>query len=140
MEQNAFDMVKAKINKGITTVSLKTNSSVEKAKINTHMESLKAEVDKLKMDIGQKTFVFWNTGNFTLDKIEPELRAVKEKQEVLHDLQHQLMEIESRDKEILGQMESGGTANQAEQIFCPNCGTGYAAKVNFCVKCGCKLQ
>ena len=35
MEQNAFDVMKSKINKGITTVSLKTSSSVEKAKINT---------------------------------------------------------------------------------------------------------
>lgn len=139
MEQNAFDMVKAKINKGITTVSLKTNSSVEKAKINTHMESLKAEVDKLKQDIGQKTFVFWDRGTFDIAKIEPELLAVREKQEILHDLQHKLKEMESREKEILGQIGNDGSENRVEQIFCPNCGTGYAAKVNFCVKCGCKL-
>ncbi len=139
MEQNALDVVKTKINKGITTVSLKTNSSVERAKINTHMESLKAEIGKLKQDIGHKTYVLWNVGNFDIAKIESELLAVKEKQEILNELQSKLQEIENREKEILGQTEQDDLHSNAEQYFCPNCGRGYTQKINFCVKCGCKL-
>lgn len=140
MEQSAFDVVKAKINKGITTISLKTNSSVEKAKINTHMESLKTEVDKLKQDIGHKTYILWNAGNFDIAKVESELLTVKEKQEILNELQCKLRDIENREKEILGQMEQDNIRNNAEQFFCPNCGSSYTQKVNFCVKCGCKLM
>ncbi|MDD6069696.1 MAG: hypothetical protein PUC12_02635 [Clostridiales bacterium] len=140
MEQNAFHRVKSGINKGITAVSLKTNSSLEKAKINTHMESLKAEIERLEQDIGHKAYILWEAGNFECSKIEEELLIIKKKQEKIDELNVKMEDIEKYEKEILGQLENTNHAHRPENFFCPQCGYGYGKKVNFCIKCGCKLN
>lgn len=134
MEQNAFDMMKSKINKGITTVSLKTSSSVEKAKINTHIESLNGDIEVLKREIGEKVYVLWENDNFDLGKLTQELNNIKEKNTKICELKNQLSAIEDKENDILGK----GNSISARSI-CQNCGMQYDQKINFCVKCGTKL-
>lgn len=132
MEQNAFDMMKSKINKGITTVSLKTSSSVEKAKINTYMESLRGDIESLKKEIGEKVYTLWENDNFDLEKLTQELNTIKEKSIKISELKTQLAAIEDKENDILGKGVNSGSR-------CANCGTQYEQKINFCVKCGTKL-
>lgn len=138
MEYNAFDMMKSKINKGITTVSVKTGNSVEKAKLNTYMDVVNAEINSLKQDVGNRTYVLWDAGNFDLEKLLPELEMIKKKIDTVEEIKQQILEIDNREREILGQTAGGyGTANEGSCV-CPNCGASFKDKVNFCVKCGSK--
>lgn len=132
MEQNAFDMMKSKINKGITTVSLKTSSSVEKAKINTYIESLSGDIESLKKEIGEKVYTLWEYDQFDLEKLTQELNTIKEKNKKIAELKDQLVAIEDKENDILGKGAIMGSR-------CANCGTQYEQKINFCVKCGAKL-
>lgn len=132
MEQNAFDMMKSKINKGITTVSLKTSSSVEKAKINTYIESLNGDIESLKKEMGEKVYKLWEYNQFDLEKLTYELNTIKEKNMKIAELKDQLLAIEDRENDILGKGVIVGCK-------CAQCGTQYEQKINFCVKCGAKL-
>lgn len=40
MANDAFEKFKKSVNRGITTISIKTSSSLEKSKIKLHMDSL----------------------------------------------------------------------------------------------------
>ena len=51
---DAFEKFKSSINRGITTISMKTASSLEKTKLKTHMDSLKNENQRLIVEIGER--------------------------------------------------------------------------------------
>lgn len=138
MQSNAFDTVKSKINKGITTVTVKTSSSVEKAKINTHMESVRSSMERLMQELGNKVYILWEADSFELCKVEEELRSIKEKKEILNKLQQQLEDIDEQANSILG--KDGMPVNlQEDGCVCNNCGSRYEQRINFCVKCGNKI-
>lgn len=138
MQNNPFDRMKSKINKGITTVTVKTSSSVEKAKLNTHMESLGCEIERLKQELGGKVYILWDAENFDLSKVEEELQKIKEKKETLSRLQKQLEEIDEQANSILGKAGESSFSH-AVGCICSNCGSQYEQKINFCVKCGNKI-
>lgn len=138
MQNSPFDTMKSKINKGITTVTVKTSSSVEKAKINTHMESVGSEIERLIKELGNKIYILWEADSFDLSKVEGDLQKIKEKKETLHMLRKQLEEIDEQTNSILGKgSESAWYQNSG--CVCSNCGTQYEQKINFCVKCGNKI-
>ena len=134
-----IDVMKSKINKGLTTVSVKTSSSMEKAKLNIYMESVQGEMKKLKQDLGYKVYELWEKEDFEMGKIEKELQAIKDKQAVVNDLQNQIQSIEEQANSILGTMDKVGE-QETEGCICAECGAVYADKINFCVQCGNKIR
>lgn len=139
MAENVFDTMKSKINRGITTVTVKTSSSVERAKINTHMETVKAEMERLKQELGNKMFILWEADSFELSKIEADLQKIKEKKEALGELQNQLEVMEGQIQSILGTEPVTEYYRQAGCV-CSQCGSQYEQTINFCVKCGSKIE
>lgn len=49
---DAFDKLRSSLNRGITTISVKTSSSLEKTKLKTHIESLTNDIQKLYSEAG----------------------------------------------------------------------------------------
>lgn len=135
MQGTPLDTMKSKINKGITTVSLKTSSSMEKAKISTYIESVKNEINHMKLELGNKVYELWRIDGLDKEKLEADIERIQNKEGVLDDLRQQLLEIDSKANEILGR--TAKTDMQAgTSCICPNCGKRYAQKVNFCIQCG----
>ncbi len=139
MPATTFDVMKSKINKGLITVSVKTSSSMEKAKLNIYMESVQGEIKKLKQDLGYKVYELWEKESFELGEIENELRAIKEKQSVVDDLQKQIQNIDEQANNILGTPDKI-EEQEAEGCTCAECGAAYAKRINFCVQCGNKIM
>lgn len=135
MKSTPIDTMKSKLNKGITMVTVKTNSSVEKAKINTHMETVHKEMERLKQELGNKVFILWEADNFDMDKVQADLEQIREKKDTLKELQMQLDAIDEQANAILGSAENAAPPMQ-DVCFCANCGSRYEQKINFCVKCG----
>lgn len=61
MEHEAIQKIKSTVNRGITTISVKTASSLEKSKIKTHIETLENEVRSMIINIGECTFEIWQS-------------------------------------------------------------------------------
>lgn len=133
-----IDVMKSKINKGLTTVSVKTSSSMEKAKLNIYMESVQSEIKKSKQELGHKVYDLWEKDSFELREIENELQVIKEKQSVVDDLQKQIQNIDEQANSILGTADKK-EVQEAEGCTCAECGAVYAEKINFCVQCGNKI-
>ena len=139
MQDNLLDTMKSTINKGITTVTIKTSSSVEKAKLNTHISSVGKEVERLKQELGNKMYILWESDGFEIGKIESDLNSIKEKKELIHKLQTQLEELDVQVNSILGAQDEN-KQRECLNFVCSNCGNQYEQKINFCVKCGNKMN
>lgn len=133
---DAFEKFKSSINRGITTISMKTASSLEKTKLKTHMDSLKAENQRLIVEIGELAYKKWYNSDTDCVELEQLFCKVKENQQTIADLTAELSAIDDRDNQVLG--------NKVEkpvgpEIVCPNCGAGYETSVKFCRACGFKM-
>lgn len=134
-----LDTMKSTISKGITTVTVKTSSSVEKAKLNTQISSVSKDMERLKQEVGNKLYVLWETDSFDISKVEEELNSIKEKKEKIHKLQDQLEELDAQANSILG-TNGEKTSQGLVACVCSNCGNQYEQRINFCVKCGTKMN
>lgn len=134
---DAFEKLKSSINRGITTISVKTSSSLEKTKLKTHMDSLKNEIQSLYYEVGQATYNKWLSTDSNCSAVDQLCSQIQQKQQQITELTEELSAIDDRDNQILGtKTEKAPVAN----IVCPNCGAGYESPVKFCRSCGFKLS
>lgn len=142
MAGDAFQKLKNSVNKGITTISVKTSSTLEKSKIQMHIESLTKELEKIYRDAGEQAYLAWKTGETSPEAISEYFGKVDEHLEAIAGLETELNSIDARDQQILGTKpeESSKAAAAAKGVVCPGCGAEYAAPVKFCRNCGRNLQ
>lgn len=139
---NTFSKLKSSLDRSITTISVKTSSSLEKAKVNTHIESLREEIRKLTYSVGETTYSMWASGEIDPAKLETILIAIRDKEAEIAALTQELSNIDERAQKIFGSekpVPNTPAAAPAGQIICPNCGTIYEIAVRFCRKCGQQL-
>lgn len=142
MAGDAFQKLKNSVNKGITTISVKTSSTLEKSKLQLHIESLTKELDKLYRDAGEQAYRAWKTGETSPEEISGYFGKIDEHLEAIAGLEAERDSIDARDQQILGTKpeEAPKPAPAAKGVVCPGCGSEYAAPVKFCRKCGRNLQ
>lgn len=143
MAGDTLQKLKSSLTRGVTAISLKTSSSLEKAKIKTHIESIKAEIDKSIVSVGEAAYAIWESGETDFSPLNESFADIKQKKDEIARLEETYESIDERDGQILG--VTGETpppppVPQAEGVVCPNCGATYAASVRFCRKCGSKIQ
>lgn len=135
---DAFQKLKSSVNRGITTINVKTSSSLEKTKIRTHIDSLEAEIQKLLLSAGETAYSLWDGGGDDNTALTAIYETIRRKRGEVAELKTQLDSIDARDSQILGTMKQSETP--APATVCPACGAVYEAPVNFCKKCGQKMN
>ena len=129
----------------ITTISVKTSSSLEKNKIKLHIENLEKEIEQLIRAAGEEGYNMWAEGSSSAQSLEEKFKAIQEKKEQILQLNAKMTEIDELDSQILGAKKAEepaapAAAPQAGNKFCPSCGTAYTPPAKFCRKCGNPLQ
>lgn len=145
MAGDTFQKFKSSLNRGVTAISVKTSSSLEKAKIKTHIDSLEAEIQRLMTGIGEMAYTKWESKDADFSVLEESFMAIQQKKAEIQSLNEELVQIDERDKQILGNAaaEAAGSVTDVQSesgIVCPGCGTLYETATKFCRKCGYKLQ
>ena len=133
---DAFQKLKNSVNRGITTISVKTSSSFEKTTINTHIDTIKNEIIKLTSKLGEDVYNSWLNGGDSIITFSETLEGIKEKFAEIDKLNEELKIIDERSNSIIG----AASKEVVSSSFCSNCGTKYDAPVKFCRKCGNKMQ
>ena len=137
MAADAFEKLKCSFNRGITTISVKTSSSLEKSKIKTHIESLTRDIERDIQQIGETAYKIWSDEEKDFTVLNERCAAVKSKKDEIEKLTKELESIDERDNQILGTTERPEEA--APKFICTNCGAQYETPVKFCRKCGNKM-
>lgn len=149
MANDAFEKFKSSVNRGITTISVKTSSTLEKSKIKTHIETLERDINKLFHNLGEAAYEKWVKENLDYSALDAQFEAIKQKKREIIALQAELGAIDERDNQILGtgnnpevaitQPEAAKQESEAKFV-CSNCGEQYEEQVKFCRKCGNKMS
>lgn len=128
----------------ITTISVKTSSSLEKNKIKLHIENLEKEIEALIRAAGEEGYRLWAEGDASTQSLVEKFQAIQEKKEQIQQLNAKMAEIDELDSQILGAKKEEPVVAAAPQAgttkYCPGCGTPYNPPAKFCRKCGHALQ
>jgi len=136
MAADKFSKFKSSLNRGVTAISLKTSSSLEKAKIKTHMDSIQGTIDRMIVTAGETAYSLWAQGATDYAPLHQQLAAIHQKREEIKVLQAEYAAIDERDKQILGTEAAAMQQEQQAPFVCPGCGARYAGPVKFCGQCG----
>lgn len=134
--------IKNSMNRGITTISVKTSSSLEKSKINMHIDSLEKEIQGLFYTIGNDAYALWESGTSDFQSLTEKFDSIKQKRAEIAQLVAERDSITQRDNQILGTaaQNASSPSQGIGAITCPQCGAVYDTPAKFCRKCGCNLQ
>ncbi len=148
MAGDTLEKLKMSVNRGITTISVKTSASMERSRVLTNIESLQKENQKDYAVIGEEAYALWESGTQDFSKLNEKFELIKKRKADIENLNEQLILIEEKNKEILSRMDDAPaeTVSEAanpvvnqEKFFCSNCGEAYDTQVKFCRKCGNKM-
>lgn len=143
MAGDTFQKFKSSFNRGVTAISVKTSSSLEKVKIKTHIDSINNEIQRTMSQIGQTAYNIWASGSQDFSSLQEHFVSVQQKKEEIQKLQEEYNAIDERDSQILGTAgaeEVQPAEPKPDEKVCPKCGAICAATAKFCRKCGQNLQ
>lgn len=132
--------IKEGFSKQITKINMKTSSFLEENKIRTYINTLEGDIKELYIKAGQEAFNMWKMGSDNKEKMVSMLAEIDEKQKQIAEQEQMIKDLADRNKQVLGERETATSAQQANNIVCPNCGTNYPTGANFCRVCGTKLR
>lgn len=121
------------INKGLTTINIKTSNMMEGSKLKTAISTKETEIASLQRLIGETVYINRNT--FSIEMVGEQLAAIENYYKEIEELKKQISELEEKEKAILGSGEQQGEA----KVFCTQCGAPNMPGNHFCEKCGAKI-
>jgi len=123
------------LNKGLTTLNVKTSNLMETSKLKTAISTKESEISSLKILIGET--VYLNRSTFNMDMVADQITEIENKYKEISDLKAQITQLEENERAILGSKDAG---DNTPKIFCTKCGEPNDAENKFCEKCGNPLE
>lgn len=129
--------IKNSFSKGLVTLNVKTSNFMEENKLKTSISTQEEEIRKMKLALGDTVYRNWEKGSLTLEMLNEQMEAIREKYQIIEEIQKQIEELAEKERQILGE----NTADESDtgKLFCDQCGTRLAAGSRFCKKCGNKV-
>ncbi|MBO4981855.1 MAG: zinc ribbon domain-containing protein [Lachnospiraceae bacterium] len=151
MAGDALEKFKMSVNRGITTIGVKTSASLERSKILTHIDSLEKDNKRAYALLGEEAYELWESGAEDFSRLVDKFELIKKRKKDIEELTEELNSIEDKSNEILGRTDAGQSGTEAvagaeanaeapARVFCSQCGEGYDIPVKFCRKCGNKMS
>ena len=94
MAGETMNKIKSSFNRGITTISLKTSSTIEKSKIKTHIDSLNREIARELAASGEEAYKIWLDGKTDFSELIEKFEGIQGKYKEIEDLTAELSAID----------------------------------------------
>lgn len=91
MAGDAFKKIKSSLNRSVTTISVKTSSSIEKVKLKTHMESLEADIQTSFTRLGELAYQLWEADEKYISSLEDHFEVIFQKKEEIKNYKKSLI-------------------------------------------------
>jgi predicted RNA-binding Zn-ribbon protein involved in translation (DUF1610 family) len=155
-----------KISNAAKSTAKKSEELIETGKVRSKIRENEAEIEKLKKDIGEATYVKYNEGGVIFDEAKVLCESIKAAEENIAVLEEQILRLRrvrvcsSCGKEVedtvsfcpvcghkfepLPEPEKEEPEEEGEEEEggnkCPSCGTQIEEGVAFCPNCGAKVE
>lgn len=130
---------KRTLEKGITTLNVKTNNFMEESKCKTYIATLEKEINNLKLSIGNSVYDNWTNNEDAMNGIEEFLQKIREKEQEIRAQEERIRQLTVEEKQILGAADDQTVVSE-DVVYCSQCGAKNASNFKFCVKCGTLLK
>lgn len=117
-------------NKGIATISVKSESMVEISRNKTAIANAQKAFDEGITRLGQRLYADWKNGAVDLNTYAPEVEHIMQIERDIEGFKRRMEEIKVQENAILGQSNNKGS------MFCSNCGKQLPPGSRFCDGCG----
>lgn len=128
-----LEKFKQTIDKGVATVSVKSNEFIEITKLKTQNATLEKEIDLLKKQLGAAYYGRWKAKEIDADSFEELCSEIQAKEEMIAANLEKIETLQKENEQILGAQSQGDT------IACA-CGKVNSSSAKFCINCGSKLE
>ncbi len=98
---DTFERIKSSVNQGITKISIKTSTTIEKSKIKSHIESLNKDIDEEFEAIGRMAYKMWEDGTSDSSKIKERFEVIKQKYAEIEKLKKDLEFVDDRGEALI---------------------------------------
>lgn len=122
-----FDKVKHGVEKGISSVSVKSKEVIESRKINKQIDSLQEEIKKAIAELGQTMYTMYAKNSFEQETFQQKCAAIS-------GLHHQVKEKEEELRRL--RLETGEALGK---MYCQRCHVELGEGFKFCSQCGEKV-
>lgn len=96
---NTFKKLKSSLNRGISTISTMTSNTVEKSKINTQIDSLEKEIQRVFGSIGNKAYSTWESDKANFQEFSQEFEIVSQSRDKIEELKIKLKAVDQGDNQ-----------------------------------------
>lgn len=128
-----LEKFKQTIDKGVATVSVKSNEFIEITKLKTQNTTLDKEIDLLKKQLGAAYYGQWKAKQVNPEAFEDICSEISAKEETIESNLEKIDALQRENEQILGVQAQGGT------VEC-SCGKVNSSTAKFCISCGSKLE
>ncbi|MCL6590723.1 MAG: zinc ribbon domain-containing protein [Firmicutes bacterium] len=122
-----FDKVKQGVEKGISSVSVKSKEVIESRRINRQIETFREEIKRATGELGQMVYAMYAENNFAQEPIREKCAAIAGIHGQIAEKEAELERLRLETGEALG------------KIYCPQCKVELAEGFKFCSQCGAKV-
>lgn len=131
-----FDSFMNTINKGVATVSVKSESLVENSRIKSAISANQKQLETEISALGTKVYQMWKSDQVNVELLTQDFERMKGIEAEIASLNARLEQVKAEENKILGSAAKPAPAPAAGTVFCTNCGKALAAGSRFCDECG----
>lgn len=133
-----LDSLKDSLNKGIATVSAKSETLVESSRVKAAISNAQKRLETEQLALGVKFYQRWKVGETDIDLFTEELTRIKGIEEEVIGLNTRLEEIKIEEEaRILNNYpQPAASSMNTGNRFCTNCGRALPVGSRFCDECG----
>lgn len=136
-----LEKLKSTFDRGIATVSVKSESMVEMSRIKSQIQGLQKQQAALISQLGGEMYEMWKAGTMNRERFEQVCGDISAVEQSIDELNRRMEQVRAEEQQLLGTQPaaSAQAAPQTPGLFCPSCGAKNQAGARFCVNCGSKL-
>lgn len=162
-----FDKVKQGINKGVTTVSVRSKEALDTTKLKTQIDMLHVQKKERIEELGNVVYVMHLRGGFDEERFRAKCREIEGVDGQIKDKEAEMAQVRARSEEALGRQMPLGVCECGAEVFdsrkfcgrcgkkidfvmpdrnetrnnqqCSQCGQPLLLDAMFCNECGCAV-
>lgn len=138
-----LEKIKSTFDRGLATVSVKSESMVEISRIKAQIQGLQKQQTTMISRLGEEMYAMWKSNEMDRERFEQLCGEISGVEKTVEELNRRIEQVRTEEQQLLGTSAPAAgaapAAAPAQGLFCPACGTKNQPGARFCVNCGGKL-
>ena len=133
-----LERLKSTFDKGVTAVSVKSESIVESSRVRMGISNAQRSMEEAINALGATFYRDWSADTLDIDALKAECERIRGIGNEIENLKLRLEQIKAEEEKLLGMQKK--SAESGNSVFCTKCGKKLDASARFCDECGTQVK